>query len=112
MPLSFRPNRVVYDAAAGVMWFFASDGPLLVRCGVLKEALATIDQDCQESAEVLERTYQRHRERTQGVAARKHCADEFEDPRSPSRSLTREIARDLGGRVGIPIERRLTYTST
>jgi len=52
-----------------------------VRCGVLKEALATIDQDCQESAEVLERTYQRHRERTQGVAARKHCADEFDKAR-------------------------------
>ncbi len=24
MPLSFRPNRIAYDPAAGVMWFFAS----------------------------------------------------------------------------------------
>jgi Protein of unknown function (DUF1488) len=80
MPISFRPNRGVYDPAVGVMWFFATDGPLLVRCGVLKEALATIDQGCRENPEMLERIYQRHRERIQGVAARKHRAREFDKP--------------------------------
>jgi Protein of unknown function (DUF1488) len=80
MSLSFRPNRGVYDSAGGVMWFFATDGPLLVRCGVLKEALAAIDQGCNEIPGVFERTYQRHRERIQRVAARKHRAKEFDEP--------------------------------
>ena len=79
-PLTFRPNRAVYDAAAGVVWFFAARGPLLVRCGVLKEALAAIDHSQAERPEILERVFQRHRQRIQEIAARKHRARQFERP--------------------------------
>ncbi len=47
----------MYGAAPGSV---TTDGPLLVRCGVLKEALAAIDQDSQKSPEVLERIIQEH----------------------------------------------------
>jgi hypothetical protein len=80
MSLSFRPNRGVYNPADGVMWFFATDGPVLVRCGVSKEALAAIDRACEDGPGLFERTYQRHRERIQGVAARKHRAKAFDRP--------------------------------
>jgi hypothetical protein len=80
MPLSFRPNRGVYDPAAGVMWFFATDGPLLVRCGVSKEVLTAINHGRQKNPELLEQIYQRHRERIQGIAARKYEARQFDRP--------------------------------
>jgi len=65
MSLSFRPNRAVSGVAGGVVWFIATDGPLLVRCGVLKEALAAIHHLQTERPEIPEQVFQRHRERIQ-----------------------------------------------
>jgi DNA-binding CsgD family transcriptional regulator len=80
MSLSFRPNRAVYDVAGGVVWFFATDGPLLVRCGVLKQALAAIHHLQTERPEIPEQVFQRHRERIQEVATRKYRAEQFDRP--------------------------------
>jgi hypothetical protein len=78
--LTFRPNRAIYDATAGVVWFFATRGPLLVRCGVVKEALAAIDLLQAERPELLEQVFRRHRKRIQEVAARMYRAQQFERP--------------------------------
>jgi len=49
-----------------------------LRCGVLKEALAAIDQDSQKSPEVLERIYQRRREITPEQRLRPYPAEAME----------------------------------
>ena len=72
MPLSFKPDRAVYDPTRGVMRFFATDGALLVNCGISKSALIVLDDGVAPGGGVLERIYERHRERIQEVADRKH----------------------------------------
>ena len=80
MALMFRPNRAVYDSASGVVWFFAADGPMFVRCGVSKNALLAINGACPKGAAALEGIYERHRKRIQEAAARKHRAQQFGKP--------------------------------
>jgi hypothetical protein len=72
MPLSFKPDRAVYDPSRGVMRFFATDGALLVNCGVSKSALMELDEGAPRGGGVLEHIYERHRERIQAAAAQKH----------------------------------------
>ena len=72
MALSFKPDRAVYDPSRGVMRFFATDGALLVNCGISKSALIILDDGVPPGGGVLERIYERHRERIQQVADRKH----------------------------------------
>ena len=72
MALSFKPDRAVYDPSRGVMRFFATDGALLVNCGISKSALIVLDDGVAPGGAVLERIYERHRERIQEVASRKH----------------------------------------
>jgi hypothetical protein len=78
MTLSFKPNRAVYDPDKGVMRFFATDGPLLVNCGISRNALIVLDDGSSRGGAVLERIYERHRERIQEVAARKHRRHQLE----------------------------------
>jgi hypothetical protein len=72
MPLSFKPDRAVYDPSRGVMRFFATDGALLVNCGVSKNTLMILDEGAPRGGAVLEHIYERHRDRIQEAAARKH----------------------------------------
>ena len=72
MSLSFKPDRAVYDPSRGVLRFFATDGALLVNCGVSKTALMELDEGAPRGGGVLEHIYERHRKRIQQVAARKH----------------------------------------
>jgi hypothetical protein len=72
MPLSFKPDRAVYDPNRGVIRFFATDGALLVNCGVSKNALMILDEGAPRGGGVLEHIYERHRDRIQEAAARKH----------------------------------------
>jgi hypothetical protein len=78
MSLTFQPNRAVYDAASGVLRFFASDGPLLVRCGVSKDALVALSEEPSEGPVILERIYERHRTRFQEIAKRKYRAKQID----------------------------------
>ncbi|HZT18384.1 MAG TPA: DUF1488 family protein [Dongiaceae bacterium] len=78
MPLTFKPDRAVYDPARGLMRFFATDGALLVNCGVSKNALVALNDGCTEGTQVLERIYERHRQRILDIAARKHRARQLE----------------------------------
>ena len=72
MPLSFKPDRAVYDPTRGVMRFFATDGPLLVNCAISKNALIVLDDGSLRGGGVLERIYERHRERIQALAERNY----------------------------------------
>ena len=72
MPLSFKPDRAVYDPSQGMMRFFATDGVLLVKCGISKSALTVLDDGSFRGGGVLERIYERNRDRIQQVADRKH----------------------------------------
>jgi hypothetical protein len=78
MPLSFRPNRTVYDPASGILRFFATEGPLLVKCGVSKDALVALSNGSVGDAAVLERVYQRHRQRIHQIAEQKHRANQID----------------------------------
>ena len=78
MPLSFQPNRAVYDPANGILRFFASDGPVLVKCGVSKDALASLGAGSAGETTVLERIYKRHRQRIHQIAERKHRANQID----------------------------------
>lgn len=78
MTLSFKPDRAVYDPSRGVIRFFATDGALLVNCAVSKSALIVLDDGVAPGGAVLERIYERHRERIQEVANRKHRARQLE----------------------------------
>jgi len=72
MSLSFKPDRAVYDPSRGVLRFFATDGALLVNCGVSKTALMELDEGAPRDGGLLEHIYERHRDRIQQAAARKH----------------------------------------
>jgi hypothetical protein len=76
MSLTFKPNRSVYDPARGILRFFATEGPLLVSCGVSKDALAALGEGGAGDAAVLERIYKRHRQRIHQIAERKHRANQ------------------------------------
>jgi hypothetical protein len=78
MTLSFKPDRAVYDPSRGVIRFFATDGALLVNCAVSKSALIVLDDGVAPGGAVLERIYERHRERIQEVANRKHRKRQLE----------------------------------
>ena len=45
MPLSFTPHGAIYDPTTDLMRFSATDGALLVRCGVSKNALLALDPE-------------------------------------------------------------------
>jgi len=77
MPLSFRPNRAAYDPVSGILRFFATEGPLLVKCGVSKDALVALS-DGSTGDTVLERIYERHQQRIHQIAERKHRANQID----------------------------------
>jgi len=76
--LTFKPQRAVYDRNKGVVRFFAQDGPVLVRCAVSKNALASLADTAASGEHLLERVFRRHRERIQEIASRKHQAQKHE----------------------------------
>jgi Protein of unknown function (DUF1488) len=75
MTLSFQPNRAVYDSGSGILRFFATEGAVLVRCGVSKDALVALS-DGRPGDTVLERIYERHQQRIHQIAERKHRANQ------------------------------------
>ena len=78
MSLSFKPGRAVYDPNKGVLRFLAIDGALLVKCGVSRNALVALDDGSPRGPALLERVYERHQQRIQDIASRKHRAKQLE----------------------------------
>jgi hypothetical protein len=76
--LTFSPSRAVYDPVSGILRFFASDGPLLVKCGISKDALAALSDGSGPDSVVLHRIYKRHQERIHQIAERKHRANQID----------------------------------
>jgi hypothetical protein len=72
MSLAFKSNCAVYDPASGILRFFATEGPLLVKCGVSKDALVALSDGSVAGPAVLERIYERHQQRIHQIAERKH----------------------------------------
>jgi hypothetical protein len=79
MPLSFTPHRAIYDQAKDLMQFFATDGTLLVRCGVSKNALLALDPELPREARMIARLYERNRQRIEAIADRKYRARHLEN---------------------------------
>ena len=74
MPLSFTPDGAIYDPTTDLMRFFATDGALLVRCGVSKNALLALDPELPREARMIARLYERNRQRIEAIADRKYRA--------------------------------------
>jgi hypothetical protein len=74
MPLSFTPHRAIYDPTKDLMRFFATDGALLVRCGVSKNALLALDPELPREARMIAQLYERNRQRIEAIADKKYRA--------------------------------------
>ena len=81
-------DRVIYNAAEGLMHFSLASGPMPVECAISKAALAALEDDALAGADAMEVTYRRLREFIHEIAERKHRARQFE----------------LGGRVVVRLE--------
>ena len=83
-----EPDRVVYNAAQGLLHFSLANGPTSVECAISKAALAALEDDASAGADAMVVTYRRLREFIHEIAERKHRARQFE----------------LGGRVVVRLE--------
>jgi hypothetical protein len=88
MPPTSAPDRVVYNAAEGLMHFSLANGPTSVECAISKAALAALEDDALAGTDAMVVTYRRLRELIHEIAERKHRARQFE----------------LGGRVVVRLE--------
>jgi hypothetical protein len=77
MSLTFEPESIAYDRDEGVMRFFASDGGVLVRCGVSIAALAQLEDDAR-APQAMVITYHRNRALIQEIVERKYQGRQFE----------------------------------
>jgi Protein of unknown function (DUF1488) len=76
--LTFENERVVYDPEDELVRFFATEGALLVRCGISKAALAALEDDALTDPDAIVTAYLRNRELIQDIVARKYRASRFE----------------------------------
>ena len=74
MSLSFTPHLAIFDPAKDLMRFFATDGALLINCGVSKDALLALDPALPRKARMIALLYERHRQRIQAIADQKYKA--------------------------------------
>jgi Protein of unknown function (DUF1488) len=78
MSLSFTPHGAIYDPAKDLMRFNATDGALLVPCGVSKNALLALDPELPREARIIARLYERNRQRIEAIADKKYQARRIE----------------------------------
>jgi hypothetical protein len=72
--LTFEPEEIGYDPSEKLMRFCAADGPFPVRCGVVAEVLAALQDDASSGLEPMLATYVRQKKFIQDILARKYRA--------------------------------------
>jgi hypothetical protein len=72
MPLEFDATRAIYDEDRETVVFMATDGALLVRCCVTREALLTMAQRRARSAREMLEAYRTHSDDIHRIAQRKY----------------------------------------
>ena len=88
MSSTSEPDRVIYNAAEGLMHFSLASGPTSAECAISKAALVALQGDALAGADAMVVTYRRLREFIHEIAGCKHRAGQFE----------------LGGRVVVRLE--------
>jgi len=73
-----EPDRVIYNAAEGLVHFSLAGRPTYVECAISKAALAALEDDALAGADAMAVTYRRLREFIHEIAERKHRARQSE----------------------------------